>query len=46
VCVIAPSENIPAAWILKYDQQNTAYLIRLGYEDARQVLAHDQASAA
>jgi NTE family protein len=46
VRVIAPSENIPAAWILKYDPQNTDYLIRLGYEDARRVLAQDQASAA
>ncbi len=36
--VIAPSENIPAAWILKYDPENTDYLIRLGYADARRML--------
>lgn len=36
--VIAPSENIPAAWILRYDPQNTDHLIRLGYEDARKAL--------
>lgn len=37
VRVIAPSENMPAAWILQYNPQNTDYLIRLGYEDARRL---------
>jgi hypothetical protein len=38
VRVIAPSENIPAAWILKYDPANTDYLINLGYSDAQRML--------
>lgn len=46
VRVIAPSENIPAAWILKYDPQNTDYLIRLGYEDARRTVADSRSAAA
>jgi NTE family protein len=36
--VIAPSENIPATWILSYDPKNTDYLIKLGYEDAKRML--------
>lgn len=39
VHVIAPSENVPAAWILQYDPRNTDYLIKLGYEDARRMLS-------
>lgn len=35
--VIAPSESIPAAWILNYDRKNTDHLIRLGYEDAKRM---------
>lgn len=38
VRVIAPSENVPAAWILKYEPQNTDHLIQLGYADARKAL--------
>ena len=38
VRVIAPSENIPAAWILKYEPHNTDHLIQLGYADARKIL--------
>ena len=33
--VIAPSETIPAAWILQYKRDQTERLIRLGYEDAQ-----------
>jgi NTE family protein len=36
--VIAPSENIPATWILTYAPKNTDYLIKLGYADAQRVL--------
>jgi len=36
--VIAPSENIPATWILSYDPNNTDYLIKLGYEDAKRTI--------
>jgi NTE family protein len=36
--VIAPSENIPAAWILTYNAKQAAHLIELGYNDARQLL--------
>lgn len=36
--VIAPSENIPAAWILLYDPKNTDHLIQLGYADAKRIL--------
>ena len=36
--VIAPSEDIPATWILSYDPKNTDYLIRLGYADAKKTL--------
>ena len=36
--VIAPSENISAAWILSYKPEQTDYLIKLGYEDARRML--------
>jgi len=45
VRVIAPSENIPAAWILKYDPQNTDHLIRLGYEDAQKTLESSPSAA-
>ena len=42
VVYIAPSENIPATWILSYKPEQTDYLIRLGYEDAKRMLgAHD-----
>ncbi len=36
--VIAPSENLPATWILSYDPKNTDYLIKLGYEDAKRTI--------
>lgn len=36
--VIAPSEDIPATWILSYKPEQTDYLIRLGYEDAKRML--------
>lgn len=36
--VIAPSENIPATWILQYDPKNTDHLIELGYTDAKRVV--------
>jgi NTE family protein len=36
--VIAPSENIPATWILSYKPEQTDHLIRLGYEDAQRAL--------
>jgi NTE family protein len=36
--VIAPSENIPAAWILSYKREQTDHLIALGYADAQQML--------
>ena len=37
--VIAPSENIPAAWILSYNEKQAEHLIQLGYEDAKKALA-------
>jgi NTE family protein len=40
--VIAPSENIPATWILSYKPEQTDYLIRMGYGDAQRMLGqHD-----
>jgi NTE family protein len=33
--VIAPSQAIPAAWIMTYDPKNTDHLIRMGYADAQ-----------
>ncbi len=36
--VIAPSENIPAAWILSYNEKQAEHLIKLGYEDAKKAL--------
>jgi NTE family protein len=40
--IIAPSENIPASWILSYRAEQTDYLIRLGYEDAKCILSLNQ----
>jgi NTE family protein len=37
--IIAPSENIPAAWILSYNEKQAEHLIKLGYEDAKKALA-------
>jgi len=37
--VIAPSENIPATWILQYDPKNTDHLIELGYTDAKRAVS-------
>lgn len=36
--IIAPSEHIPLSWILSYKPEQTDYLIRLGYEDAKRLL--------
>lgn len=36
--VIAPSQTIPAAWILSYKPDQTEYLIQLGYTDAKLAL--------
>lgn len=36
--VIAPSEPIPATWILSYNRTQADYLIGLGYADAQRVL--------
>jgi hypothetical protein len=38
VHVIAPSQPIPATWILSYVPKNTDYLIQLGYDDAKRAL--------
>jgi NTE family protein len=37
--VIAPSENIPATWIMSYNEKQADHLIKLGYEDAKKTLA-------
>lgn len=37
--VIAPSEAIPATWILSYNEKQTEHLIALGYADAKRTLA-------
>ncbi len=37
--IIAPSESIPAAWILSYNEKQAEHLIKLGYEDAKRALA-------
>jgi NTE family protein len=37
--VIAPSESIPAAWILSYNEKQAEHLIQLGYADATRTLA-------
>jgi NTE family protein len=42
--VIAPSESIPAAWILSYKPDQTDYLIQLGYADARRMLGEAPAA--
>jgi NTE family protein len=39
--VIAPSEEIPATWILSYNEQQAAHLIELGYKDAKNVLENE-----
>ena len=38
--IVAPSENTRSAatWILSYKPEQTDYLIRLGYEDAKRVV--------
>jgi NTE family protein len=41
--VIAPSEEISAAWILTYNAKQAAYLIELGYNDAKKLLESEQA---
>jgi len=43
--IIAPSEQIPLAWILSYKPEQTDYLIRLGYEDAKKALHGSQVAA-
>ncbi len=42
--VIAPSEYVPLEWILSYDVDQIDHLIELGYRDASQALADDQAT--
>lgn len=43
--IIAPSEEIPATWILSYNEKQARYLIDLGYNDAKRLIeaedAHD-----
>ncbi|RPH56912.1 MAG: patatin-like phospholipase family protein [Chloroflexi bacterium] len=41
--VIAPSEEISAAWILTYNAKQAAHLIELGYNDAKKLLESQQA---
>jgi hypothetical protein len=36
--VIAPSQEIPATWILSYNEKQARHLIDLGYADAKRIL--------